>query len=1063
MKALDFFVDRPLPVFLAAGLISIAGAWCLFELPVKQSPSVQIPFSIVIVPYSGAAPDDVEADITIDLDEQLNALDGLRHLTSVSSEGLSTHILEFEDRADLAESLRDVQDKADLAAASFPDDADAPLVKEMSFDDLPIVFFTLTGAADLYRLRELANEIKPQLESVPGASRVEIFGGFEREVRISADPALLSSYGLTLESLADKIQRQSRGSPSGQLRSAETDRRLRATGEFRGLDEIRSITIASEAGGPIALRDIATVQLSHERLTSEAWLNSEPSVTLIVHPRPKVNTMETVRLLNERIEEIRSSLPEGVRIQATSDASEDISQMLRQLGTSAVFGVILVVGILLLMFGPRQAVLIGSVLPFSLLFTFLGLYIFDMEISNVALFALILVLGLVVDGAIIVGEAIQTEWEAGTSPRAAAKAGLARVGLPVLAADLTTIAAFAPMLAMVGVMGQFMSVMPKVVIFALIGSVFVDHLLLPAAAGKLGRHRAAKAMRRAPDGLPWFSPQLPRIRRFYLWTLDLALARRATVVVCAAASLAGAALLFGSGAIDSIFLPTTDRGRFTLNFSLPVGTDLIETGRVGRLLGREVAAIPEVQRYVLVTGETGALNSDFRDGGRSGPEHGRITVELTKLGDRTRSQDDVIASLRERSSHYAGVEIDIEARSEGPPVGAALALRITGKDLDEIAQTAEVVRQRIAGLAGARDVRTDYDRSKPQIRVELDRAHAAEFGITPERVSQAMLAAFTGLKVGRMWIGDERADIRLQAPEHWAQNVDHISELPVSASGQASSGRQPDVVLLGEVATVEFAFTQNAIFRHNGLRTVTVRADAAEGTSSVALEQDARKLLAELSLPAGVAIEFSGESEERNRSYASLLSALKFGALLIYVIVAIQFNSLRQPLIVLLSIPLSIVGVTAGLIITGTPFSFMVLIGMVALTGIVVNDGIVMIDAINRNRRAGMATPDAIRDAARRRLRPVLLTTITTVAGLLPLTLNLTEGGEFWTALGTTIISGLLVASALTLIVIPVLYSLLEDQWPESATKRRRREWSRDKVDEVRSHPGIFHGDPVPS
>ena len=764
----------------------------------------------------------------------------------------------------------------------------------------------------------------------------------------------------------------------------------------------------SESTGTLVLRDVARVRVDHERLSSSAWFNGDPSVTLSVRLRSYVNTLDTVARLERKVDVLRPQLPPGVQIDATSDAAEDIGAMIRQLGTSAVLGMLLVVGVLFVMFGAGQAVLVASVLPFSLLFTFLGLYIFDMEISNIALFSVVLVLGLVVDGAIIVGEAIYREREDGASATDAAKAGLGRVGLPVFAADLTTVAAFVPMLLMVGLMGQFMSVMPKVVVFALIGSIFVDHMLLPAAASKLPRRPPPRKRRLAPDGLPWFSPELPRARRQYMRLLDVALRQRQSVVVFAAAAFAGALLLFGSGAIESIFLPTADRGRVTLNYALPLGTGLGETNRVGRLIEREIQQLPEVESYVLTTGETGALNSDNREGGRSGPEYGRFSIELGDPSGRQRSQSEVARELRERTAHLAGVEIDLEELQEGPPTGAALAIRVQGESLEQLADVAARVKARVADLEGSADVRVDYDRSKPQIRVALDRPRAkAEFGISPDLVSRSLATAFNGVVVGRMWVAGERVDIRLQAPESYAHSLDHVRELPLRA---ASGG----IVPLAEVAHVELAFAHDAIFRYDTRRAVTVRADTTTGYSSVRLGTVAREALSELPLPLGVSLEYGGETEERDRSYASLWSALKWGVL-------------SQPLIVLLSVPLSIVGVALALVLTGIPFSFMVFIGIVSLTGIVVNDGIVLIDAINQERRTGTPVGQAIRQASLGRFRPVLLTTITTIAGLLPLTLNVTEGGEFWVPLGLAIISGLLVSSALTLLVVPVLYSLLQD------------------------------------
>jgi multidrug efflux pump subunit AcrB len=868
VKLLDRAVDRPLPIFLAAIILVLGGFYCLSILPVKRAPNIVIPFALVAAPFVGAAPEDVETEITLELEEQLNTLDELRHMTTVSAEGHATAVLEFEDRADMTESLRDVRDQVDLAEVEFPDDADPAAVLELSLDDVPIIFFTLRGG-DLYLLRDLAEDLKPHLEAVPGVSTVDVFGGYQREVQILADPATLAEFGLTQDDLHRSIARQARSLPAGELRSEGAQRQLRATGEFETLEEIRAIPIASEPMGAITLRDVAEVRLSHERLASGAWIDGEPSVTLRVRRRPDVNTLDTVETLRAEVARHEARLPAGVTIEATSDSSDDIRRMVRQLGLSALVGLTLVVGVLLWMFDFRQALLVGSVLPFALLSTFVGLRLFDMAISNIALFGLILVLGLVVDGAIIVGEAIQSEREAGLRPDQAAKAALARVATPVIAADLTTIAAFVPMLLMVGVMGQFMSVLPKVVVFALVGSVFVDHLLLPAASARIPRE---SPRRRRRSG--WLSPELPRLRAAYARALARVLAHRGAVVAAATLALAGAAGLFLGGAIDSIFLPHSDRSRFTVNYALPLGTALAETNRVGELLSRRVAALPEVKRYVLTTGDTGALSADTREAGRYGPEYGRINVELVESGERERGQTEVVRALRAELGPFAGVEIDVHEPTEGPGVGAALAIRVKGEGLEEIAATARSIESSLAALPTAEDVRVDYDDTKPEIRVAVDRARAAaHFGITPDQVSRALLTAFHGIEVGRMWIAGERVDLRLQAPDHFDQTLERVRELPLRASDGS-------LVPLGEVASVDLRFTHDAIFRHDTRRTVTVRADVSEGASSVALEAAARERLARVPLPAGVDLEFGGETEERDRSYASLWDALKWAAVL---------------------------------------------------------------------------------------------------------------------------------------------------------------------------------------
>jgi len=1049
VKFFDRSIERPLPVYLLGMLVAFFGLWSLTELPVTRAPSIRMPFSMVVVPYVGATPDEVESEVTLDLEEELVQVDDMRHIRSVSSEGSAVVFVEFEDRTDLDEAQRQVRTAVDRAEAEFEDDVEVPLVQEMSTDDQPIISFVISGPIGPARLRQLAEDLSPSLEAVEGVNEIEIFGGFEPEVRVFADPAVLAEYGLTLTELSDRLRQQARAVPAGQLRGSTGDRLVRATGEFGTLDEIRSIVVINEPGGAVTLGDLATVAVHHKRRESYSSLDGDPSVTLIATRKPDVNTMDTVEQLKKIAFRYAESFPTGVRLTTTQDASIEIGMMLEQLGTSALLGLILLMAVLMVAFGWRQALLVASVLPFSLLVTFLGLFVFDMSISNMSIFSLILVLGLVVDGALIVAEAIHAEVEDGFAPMQAAARGIHRVGLAVLAADITTVAAFFPMVLMIGVMGQFMSVMPKVVVFAITGSVFVDHFLIPAVAARMkhmdARHRGSAA---SAGSAPMRSESMGsesrdrsyfarKVRPLYQRWLEVTLRHPVQLLSACGLSFVLAIVLIGSGVIKSIFMPTTDRGRVIVRYASPLGTPLEETNRIGGLLANELEGMSEVERFVLTAGTGGGSNPFGMGSQRSGPERGALNIELVPADERIRTQSDVAEELRQRFENYAGVTIEVQELSEGGNIGEALSLRVRGRRFDEVQNFAVQVEQMVRGIEGVRDVNVDYERSNPELRVEVDRGLASsEFSLTPQQVSQALRVATVGVEVGRMWVGDERVDLRLSAPEDYAEELDRIRELPLRAANGT-------MIPLGALATVGFDFSPKALSRYDTERSITISAGAKQGYDTVALTSAATAGLAELSRPDGVDVAFGGQSEERQRSLGSLIDALGWGLLLIFIVIAIQFNSIIQPFIVLACIPLSIVGVTLGLLLTGTDFSFSVFIGIVSLTGIVVNDGIVMIDGINQYRDAGMPVRRAVREASLRRLRPVLLTTITTVAGILPLTLNLTAGGEFWVPLGIAIISGLLLASFLTLFVVPVIYWQIEGRlrlvWNLRARRRRSR------------------------
>ncbi|MCA9771455.1 MAG: efflux RND transporter permease subunit, partial [Myxococcales bacterium] len=755
MKISESAVDRPYIVLLSAGLLFALGLHALSSLPLESDPAVKVPWVWVAVPYPGAAPEDVEDEITRELDEALHGLEDVDYVSSVATQGASFHYIKFLDGIDGKEAVADVRGKVDEIKSEFPDDAEEPRSDGISFDDKPILILSLTGDRDRFRLKEIAEDLKPRLENIPGVRATDIFGGLEREIRVEVDTDRMAGYGVTFEEVSRALKSQNVNFPGGRFDVDSHSYLVRTIGRFEDPAEVGDTVVRVVDGAPLYLRDIAEIQDTHKEVKSYAFYNGEPAVSLVIQPEPRINTLETVRLVREEVERLRTTLPLGVQARFSTDRSVQIRDKTRQLTSSAVQGLVLVVGILLLAMGFRNALLVVVAIPGSLLFAFLMLKLFGMEIANITLFSFVLAIGMVVDGAIIVGENIYRHVEEGFPPDQAAKVGIREVGTAVIAADLTTVGAFLPMLMMTGIMGQYMSVLPKVMAFSLLGSILMDHFLIPVLAARFMR----VPKRRDQEREGWL---LGRFRAAYTPLLNRALSHRSVVLVLSAAAFAAAIAVVAAGLIGFEFFPKVDIGRFNINYRLPMGARIEETTALGEHFFAAFSDIPEIDNYVLTTGDTGALSPDGREGRERGPTVGRVTVELVPAAARERSQAEVVRELERRIGEYPGVEVNFFQLREGPPVGAAVAVRIQGDDLETLTALARNVEGTLRGIPGATDVRTDLRLGKPEVRVRIDRDRARTVhGVTSADVSRALFAAFQGEETTEVFFGDEKVDIRL--------------------------------------------------------------------------------------------------------------------------------------------------------------------------------------------------------------------------------------------------------------------------------------------------------------
>lgn len=1058
-------------------IVILLALMAAINIPVQRTPAINTAVILVQVVYPGAQPNEVEEQITRKVEEALQRLNDVDFISSTSMRGASVTQVIFLDGVDSTRARDDVAHLVNEIRNELPLGREVqPIITEIDFENMPLMLVSMNGPPgfDERRLKELAEDVQEDLEGIQGVSNTQLFGGREREIHVNVIPDLFAQYDLSIGQVRAAIYDFHAEIPGGALNTSKFDLQVRNETKLRGVDDIADVVVARRDGRLIRIRDIATVEDTYRRRKSVAQLDGRETASIIVYKEANINSMGTAAAVKNRVAELREMYPH-IQFSTTRDVSKDIRIMFYVLGSSAVFGAALILVILTLTMGPRISILVLIAIPFSSAIGLIALYVNGIAISNMVLFSFILVLGMVVDGAIIVAENIHRHIERGEPPIVAAKTGIDEVGIPVIAADLTTMAAFAPMLLVPGIMGDFMGVMPKVVTAALLGSVLVDHFIIPVLAAYWYRQRKPSEVLHAEEltgkaggdidseraGESRLRADLGPFTRTYARALRYSLENRWVVVALAGISIVWAMVMMGS--IKQEFFPKSDRGQFEISYELPLGYSIDETVRAAEVFTTpllDLTKTGELEHFVTAVGSSAGLATRLENDPATGPEFGKVMVQLKPPTERKRHQDEILEELREKIRPWPGMEFRIEEVEEGPPGGADVAIRLTGKDLEQLGRVGLQLVERLRQIEGTIDVTSDYRPDSPELVVEPDPALAGLYGMSDTHVARAVQTAILGDSQLQLSLGDEDVTLRLQAAPEYQRSVDNVSRLMLTAPSGAKA-------TVGQLADIRVETGLYAIRRYERSRAVTVRcnlrpdaklsSDQVFGilrdeilpgygfrplaTTPTTIIGQIKASLVEMGMTTlqsppiaftggpvtiaeGVRATFTGENEERDENMEYMSGVMIVGVVMIFAVLVIQFNSIRQTVIVLMSVPLSFVGVVFGMWICRHPFSLASFIGLVALAGIVVNDAIVLVDFANQARRRGLPLKEALMESGINRLRPVLLTTFTTIGGLLPLFLNLSGGAEFWGPLTGAVIFGLAFATMLTLIVIPVCYSL---------------------------------------
>ncbi len=1048
MRVVDFSLRRRVTVSMVAVALILFGTVAFTRLSVNLMPDLSYPSVTVETKLSGAAPAEMESLITRPIEEVVGVVNGVQRITSISRPGISQVTLEFGWGRDMDFAALDVRQKLDLV--TLPRDADRPVLLRFDPANDPITRLYLTGGESLYQLRYLAEElVKKDLESTQGVAAIRVHGGYEEEIEVRIDEGRLALLDLAIDEVNSRLLRENLNIAGGSLYESEARYLVRARNEFRNLDDIRDTVVLTHRGRQVTVGDVAVVTRGHKQRDVITRFGADEAVELAVYKEGDSNTVHVARAVAARLDRIREELPEGVTISAGADQSRFIEASIREVLSNALIGGAIAVLVLLLFLKDiRSTLVIGVSIPISIVATFFLMYQTGTSLNIMSLGGLALGVGMLVDSAIVVLEAIVSRREAGDDALTAAHSGASEVGRAVIASTLTTVAVFVPVVFLEGIAAQLFRDQALTVSFSLLAALAVSLTLIPMLTAVVGAGGAVEPTAPTPSGrirrtgrlvLVTMPAALLRVSRRIVNTigrvlavparpiaslfdrafgaiagayprlLGAALRHRLLVLSIAVAALAATMMLVPGLGVDLI--PPFAQGEFSIEIQLPEGTPLEVTDRIVAELAAGLTEEPNIESYSTIAGGAGlSLTATGSEG-----ENTTLLQVRMRPGASRDAEAAVIDRLRRQLSAAEDLRFEVR-RATFFSFRTPIEVEVYSDNLDELHAATARVEAALQGVPGLVDLHSSSELGNPEVQIQFDREQLARLGLTLGEIAATVRTKVQGDVATRFTEGDREIDIRVRALERGTAHVADVEDLIVAHV----DGRP---VFLSSVADITVTEGPTEV-RRIGQRRAAVVGGSLSGRDMGAVAAEVRSRLRQLALPASVTAGLSGQEEEMQRSFRSLALAMGLAIFLVYLVMASQFESFLYPFVIVFTLPLGAIGVVLALALTGQTVSVVAIIGAVMLAGIVVNNAIVLIDAVNQRRRAGMELGDALISAGSARLRPIIMTSLTTIVALLPMALGLGEGAELRAPLAITVIGGLAVATVLTLIVIPVVYSI---------------------------------------